>query len=243
MIKVVVNGYKGRMGHEVVKSVQQDPTLDYVGGVDLGDDLEGMLKQATPDVVVDFTHPSIRIKTFETIIRAGSRPVVGTTGFTETDIRDLSVLCKEKNLGAIIAPNFTIGAILMMRFAAEAAKYLDCAEIIELHHEKKEDYPSGTAVKTAQLMLSERECFNADVKDRVANLEGARGAELGGIHIHSVRMPGFVAHQEVLFGSVGQFLSIRHDSINRECYMPGVILAVKKVMALNGMVYGLEHVI
>lgn len=243
MITVVVTGSKGRMGLEVIKAVQADSELDLVGQADLGDDLEGTLTQARPDVVVDFTVPGSRMDNFKTIISCGSRPVVGTTGYTPDEIAELSDLCREKGLGAFIAPNFAIGAILLMKFSALAAKYLEHAEIIELHHDQKEDYPSGTAVKTAQLMLAERERFNPDVNDKVANLEGARGAEIGGLHIHSVRLPGLVAHQEVIFGALGQTLSIRHDSISRESFMPGVLMAVKKVMEIDSLVYGLENII
>ncbi|HAR61829.1 MAG: 4-hydroxy-tetrahydrodipicolinate reductase [Candidatus Margulisiibacteriota bacterium] len=243
MINVIVSGYKGRVGQEIAKAIVKDPELQMAGGVDVGDDLAQMIKDTKADVVVDFTHPSVRLENFLTIIEHGARPVVGTTGYNENEIADLQVMCREKNIGAIIAPNFAIGAILMMKFAAQAAKYLDCAEIVELHHEKKEDFPSGTAVKTAQLMLNVRQEFNKDVKDKVVNLEGARGANAGGIHIHSVRLPGFVAHQEVIFGTLGQTLTIRHDSISRESFMPGVIMAVKKVMTINELIYGLENII
>ncbi len=243
MIKVTVNGCKGRMGREAVKAVESDPELELVGQTDLGDDLEGVVQKTGADVVVDFTVPAARLENFKKIIKTGARPVVGTTGYTEAEIKELSALCQEKATGAIIAPNFAIGAVLLMKFAAEAARYLGDAEIIELHHDKKEDYPSGTAIKTAQLMLKERERFNLGVSDKVANLEGARGAETGGLHIHSVRLPGLVAHQEVIFGALGQTLSLRHDSISRESFMPGVIMAVKRVLDLKGLVYGLEHII
>ena len=194
-------------------------------------------------MVIDFTIPTARLENFKKIIETGARPVIGTTGYTEEEIEELSKLCREKRLGAIIAPNFALGAVLLMKFAAEAAKYLAHAEIIELHHDKKEDYPSGTAIKTAQLMRREREKFNQEVKDRVVNLEGARGAEVGGLRIHSVRLPGLVAHQEVVFGALGQTLTIRHDSISRESFMPGVLMAVKKVVQTDELIYGLENII
>lgn len=241
MLKVIVNGYQGRMGQEIVKAVKGDAELEYIAGVDIGDDLEKEIYNCRADVVIDFTHPSVRMETARTIIKSGAHPVIGTTGFTEDNILELTTLCQELSLGAIIAPNFAIGAVLLMKFAQEASKYLDCAEIIELHHEKKEDFPSGTAVKTAQLMLKERTHFNPDVHDKIANIEGARGAKLGGINIHSVRLPGFVAHQEVIFGALGQVFTLRHDSISRESFMPGVLMATKAVMDLNGLIYGLEH--
>ncbi|MBW2062155.1 MAG: 4-hydroxy-tetrahydrodipicolinate reductase [Deltaproteobacteria bacterium] len=243
MIKVVVNGSQGRMGREVVQAVESDPDLKLVGQTDLGDDLEEVIQETEAEVVVDFTVPAVRVDNFKKIINNGARAVVGTTGFTEAEIEELSKLCQGKKIGAVIAPNFAIGAVLLMKFAAEAAKYLGDAEIIELHHDKKQDYPSGTAVKTAQLMLKEREKFNQGVSDKVVNLEGARGAETGGLRIHSVRLPGLVAHQEVIFGALGQTLSIRHDSMSRESFMPGVIMAVKKVMESSELIYGLEHIL
>jgi len=243
MIKVVVNGCHGRMGREVAGAVESAPDLELVGQTDLDDDLEAIIRETQADVVVDFTVPAARMDNFKKIINAGACPVVGTTGYTEAEINELAALCQEKKIGAIIAPNFAIGAVLLMKFATEAARHLSEAEIIELHHDKKEDYPSGTAVKTAQLMLKERDRFNQGVNDKVVTLEGARGAETGGIRIHSVRLPGLVAHQEVIFGSLGQTLTIRHDSISRESFMPGVVMAVKKVKEINELIYGLEHII
>jgi 4-hydroxy-tetrahydrodipicolinate reductase len=243
MINVIVNGALGRMGQETVRAVLADPELSLAGQTDITDDLVAKIKETDAQVVVDFTVPAVAMGNFENIIEAGARPVVGTTGFTEADIERLSELCLAKKTGAIIAPNFALGAILLMKFAAEASRYLSAAEIIELHHDQKEDYPSGTAVKTAQLMLSEREKFNENVNDKKANLDGARGAETGGIHIHSVRLPGLVAHQEVIFGALGQTLTIRHDSISRESFMPGVLMAVKKVVKIENLIYGLENII
>ncbi len=243
MIKVIVNGCKGRMGIEVVKGVEGDPDLELAGQADLGDDLGKIIRETEADVVVDFTVPAARMDNFKTIAENNARPVVGTTGYTEEEIDELTRLCKEKNLGAVIAPNFALGGVHSMKFAAEASRYLAHAEIIELHHAKKEDYPSGTAVKTAQLMLAQRKRFNQDVNDKVAHMEGARGAETGGLRIHSVRLPGLMAHQEVIFGALGQTLTLRHDSISRESFMPGVILAVKKVMDSDRLIYGLENII
>ncbi len=243
MIKVIVNGCKGRMGIEVVKGVEGDPDLELAGQADLGDDLGKIIRETEADVVVDFTVPAARMDNFKTIAENNARPVVGTTGYTQEEIDELTRLCKEKNLGAVIAPNFALGGVLLMKFAAEASRYLAHAEIIELHHDKKEDYPSGTAVKTAQLMLAQRKRFNQDVNDKVAHMEGARGAETGGLRIHSVRLPGLMAHQEVIFGALGQTLTLRHDSISRESFMPGVILAVKKVMDSDRLIYGLENII
>lgn len=243
MIKVVVNGYKGRMGNFVIDAVNKCSDMELVGKADQGDDLSEIIKKGSADVVVDFTVPEVRMKNFKTIVENGARPVVGTTGYTEDDIKALSVLCNEAKIGAIIAPNFTIGAILMMRLAAEAAKYMDYAEVIEYHHENKVDFPSGTAVKTAQMLAEVKDKYNQGTNDKVANMEGARGAEYAGVRVHSVRMPGYVAHQEVIFGATGQTLTIRHDSISRESYMPGVMMSCRKVMEVNELIYGLEKIL
>jgi 4-hydroxy-tetrahydrodipicolinate reductase len=168
--------------------------------------------------------------------------VIGTTGFSNEDLERLTELAQEKNTGAIIAPNFAIGAILMMKFSQMAAKYLPDVEIIEKHHDQKLDAPSGTALKTAQLITEVREEKRQGHPDEKEDLEGARGAELQGIRIHSVRLPGLVAHQEVMFGGEGQLLTIRHDSMNRASFMPGVKMAVESVMNIEGLVYGLENI-
>ncbi len=173
----------------------------------------------------------------------GVRPVVGTTGFTDTDIQELTQLAEEKELGAIIAPNFAIGAILMMKFSQLAARYLTDVEIIEQHHDQKLDAPSGTAIKTAQLIATEREEKQQGHKNEKEDLAGARGANFEGMRIHSVRLPGRVAHQEVLFGGEGQLLSIKHDSLNRRSFMPGVKLSIEHVLKLDTLVYGLENLI
>lgn len=179
----------------------------------------------------------------EIALSHGVRPVVGTTGFSETDIEELRRLAEEKELGAIIAPNFAIGAILMMKFAQMAANYFEDVEIIEKHHDRKLDAPSGTAIKTAELISKVRQSKQQGHPDEKEELVGARGANVDGMRIHSVRLPGLVAHQEVIFGGVGQTLTIRHDSLNRESFMPGVKLAVEAVLNLKTLVYGLEHII
>ncbi|MDD3150931.1 MAG: 4-hydroxy-tetrahydrodipicolinate reductase, partial [Candidatus Gastranaerophilales bacterium] len=177
-------------------------------------------------------------------LNAGVRPVIGTTGLSEQQLKDIENLSKEKNIGVLIAPNFTIGAVLMMMFAQKAAEYFSNAEIIELHHNQKKDAPSGTAIKTAELMKKAREKFGQDNVAETELIEGSRGGTTeSDIHIHSVRLPGYVASQEVIFGSGGQTLKIRHDSIDRSCYMPGVILGIKYVMENNKFIYGLENIL
>lgn len=254
-IKVLVSGANGRMGQQVVQMVLSDDTLDYVGGVDITSNrdesavyptytslTEAIIAQ-NPDVLVDFTNPESVRKNAETAINMGVSPVVGTTGLTLADIDYLDKLAKETSVGGIIAPNFAIGAILMMRFSSIAAKYMPNVEIIELHHDQKLDAPSGTAIKTAELIAKEREAIIQGHPDEKETIKGARGGDYSGFRIHSVRLPGLVAHQEVIFGDQGQTLRIRHDSINRDSFMPGVNLAIKKVKNISGIVYGLENLL
>jgi 4-hydroxy-tetrahydrodipicolinate reductase len=259
-INVAVSGATGRMGREVVKMVLADESLRLVAavarraggdagrlagvepcGVEVTDDLERARRETGADVLVDFTTPRTAVRHTEIAIRAKVRPVIGTTGFTPEDIERLDKLCREYGIGGLIAPNFSIGAILMMRFAAEAAKYLPHVEIIEYHGDQKLDAPSGTAVKTAEWIARNRPEFRQGNPHEEEQLEGARGGYYQGFRIHSVRLPGLFAQQEVLFGGHGQTLKIRHESYDRAGYMPGVNTAIKKVMAVQGLVYGFEH--
>jgi 4-hydroxy-tetrahydrodipicolinate reductase len=194
-------------------------------------------------VLIDLTTPEVGMLHARTALQYNVRPVVGTTGFSKVDLEELEQICKEKELGCIIAPNFALGAVLMMKFSQMAAKYFNDVEIIELHHDQKLDAPSGTAVKTAEMITAVREFKNQGHPNEKETLKGARGAELDGMHIHSVRLPGLVAHQQVLFGSEGQTLTIRHDSYNRTSFMSGVKVAVDSVMKLDTFVYGLENII
>lgn len=254
-IKVAIAGSKGKMGSEAVKMVRSDEAFELVAeigrpgtdfpeeeGVPYFDSVAKALEKTKPDVLVDLTTPQAVKENMQTAIRLGVRPVVGTTGFTSEDIESLDKLCREKKIGAIIAPNFAIGAILMMKFAREAAKYMPHVEIIEMHHDQKLDAPSGTAIKTAEMIQETRQELKQGHPREEEVIDGARGGVVSGFRIHSVRLPGLVAHQEVLFGHTGQTLSIRHDSINRESFMPGVNMAIKKVMEIEGLVYGLERI-
>ena len=243
MIKVIVNGAKGNMGKEAVIAVNSDNELKLVAETDIGDDLMKKIKETGADVVVDFTHPSSAVENAKAIIMSGARPVIGTTGFTDGDIIELKKIAKEKNIGGLIAPNFAIGAVLMMNFSKEAAKYMPNVEIIEIHHDKKADSPSGTAIKTAQLISENRgEASPVNIKTEEKVL-GVRGGVKNEVHIHSIRIPGVVANQEVIFGGLGQTLTIKHDTINRQAFMPGVIIAIKKVIEINELVYGLEKIL
>lgn len=245
-IRVAVAGANGRMGREVVAMLEKDEQLLYTGALDTRADeaaIKARLEDMKPDVLVDFTTPHSIYRNLEICLAHGVRPVVGTTGLTPEQLEEMSRRFAEAQLGCIVAPNFAIGAILCMKFAAMAAKYMPHVEIIELHHDKKLDAPSGTALKTAEMIAAVRRESRQGHPEEKETIPGARGAEYDGFRIHSVRLPGMVAHQEVLFGATGQILSIRHDSINRESFMPGVNLAIKAVMNLHEFIYGLEHLI
>lgn len=265
-IKVAVSGALGRMGREVVKAVVQAPDMELVGGVDpaaagLGETTDigaavgmGKLDAALvteisdlhplPDVLVDFTEPGSAMKNVMYALEHGMHVVVGTTGLSQEDLRQTEQAAKAAGRGVVVAPNFAIGAVLMMHFAAKAAKFFPQVEIIELHHDRKKDAPSGTAIKTAEMIHAAGKPSSAvPVEATVETVPGARGAEMAGIHIHSVRLPGLIAHQEVIFGLPGQTLTIRHDSMSRESFMPGVLLAVREVVKTKGLVYGLENLL
>jgi 4-hydroxy-tetrahydrodipicolinate reductase len=242
-MRITVNGYKGKMGQAVVDYIANSDHLTYVGGVDLGDSLAESLAEKPSDIVIDFTRPEVRMENVRTILFSGAAAVVGTTGFTPADLKQIKEWTKETGKGCFIGPNFIIGNVLMQQFAKKAAAYYDNAEIIEYHHENKVDFPSGTAVKTAELMSEVKTEFNTNTNDKVANVEGARGGDFNGIKIHSVRMPGFIASQEVILGNSGEYLTIRHDNIDRAAYMPGVFMAAKYINAKAELVYGLEHIL
>jgi len=260
-IRVAVAGAGGRMGREVVKTVLQEGDFELAAavspsskgrdagelvgfpacGVVVGDDLAEALEHAEADVLVDFTTPQLAVRHARIAIERGVRPVMGTTGFTPDDVRELDELCRARGIGGLIAPNFSVGAILMMKFAREAAKYFPHLEIIEYHGDQKLDAPSGTAMKTAELIAETRPELRQGNPNEHETLEGARGGYYQGFRIHSVRLPGVFAQQEVVFGAFGQTLRIRHDSFDRAGYMSGVSEAVRKIMDRTGMIYGFEH--
>lgn len=257
MIRVIVTGAAGKMGHEVVRAVTAQPDMQVVAAVDpqragsmlddgaggtvlLQDDLAAAIAGSEPHVLVDFTHPTVVEGNLGVALAAGVDCVVGTTGITAETLGKLSESAPQGTC-LFMAPNFAIGAVLMMRFAAEAARYMPHVEIIELHHDRKADAPSGTALRTAGL-IAETRLETPVVPGRDTEIaEGARGAFVNDIAVHSVRLPGLVAHQEVLFGGQGQTLSIRHDSIDRTSFMPGVVLAIREVGARTGLIVGLEQ--
>lgn len=259
MIRVGVVGAMGKMGQEVVKAVCNDSELELVCAVDINQidvevcpskevrimgDLKAAIEAHRPDVIVDFTQPKFVFENAKTCLNNGVSSVIGTTGLSDEQIAELKELSAQKSLGCLIAPNFSTGAVLMMMFAKQAAKYFDNAEIIELHHNQKKDAPSGTAIKTA-LMMSEtgKMTFENGNCPETETIEGARGGKsYSDIHIHSVRMPGYIASQEVIFGASGQILTIRHDSMDRQCYMAGVRLAIKYIADKKDFIYGLENI-
>jgi len=242
MINVAVLGARGRMGTEVVKAIDASEGLSLVAALDLGDSLDQLIGSAA-HVVVDFTTPDSVMGNLDFLINNGINVVVGTTGFDDTKLATVKGwLAANPSVGVLIAPNFAIGAVLMMEFAAKAAKYFESAEIIELHHPAKVDAPSGTAARTAELMTAARKeaGLGAMPDATTTSLDGARGSLVGDIPVHSVRARGLVAHQEVLFGGVGETLTIRHDSIDRAGFMPGVILGVRKIINQPGLTHGLD---
>ena len=241
-IRVGVLGARGRMGSEVVKAVYDAPDLELVASLDVGDDLEE-LSAAGAQVAVDFTHPESVMGNVQFLVGAGIHAVVGTTGFDDAKIGQVRAWLADKpELGAVIAPNFGIAAVLMMRFAAAAAPHFESVEIVELHHPRKADAPSGTAARTAHLVAAARaEAGCPDMPDATTSaLDGARGAVVDGVHVHAVRLQGLVAHQEVLFGGPGETLTSRHDSFDRASFMPGVLLAVRSVGRTPGLTVGID---
>lgn len=242
MIKVGVLGARGRMGAEVVKAVNEATDLELVAALDLGDSLDQLVKNGA-QVVIEFTTPDSVLGNLEFLISNGISAVVGTTGFDDARIAKVKALVSASpKVGVLIAPNFAIGAVLMMEFAAKAAKYFESAEIIELHHPNKVDVPSGTASRTADLMTQARKEAGLEAMPDATNsgIPAARGAYVGDIPVHSIRLRGLIAHQEVLLGGLGETLTIRHDSLDRVGFMPGVLLGVRKVISNPGLTFGLE---
>lgn len=255
-IRVVVQGALGRMGAEVIKALDEDAETELVGAVDLkaqadslvkaggtdtvplSADLEKILTATRPDVLVDFSVATAVMPTVRQSCRGGINLVIGTTGLTAENIAEMERLTAENGVGAVVAPNFSLGAVLLMHLAQIAGRYFDFAEIIELHHHRKIDAPSGTALATARAMAEARG-RPFDVPES-KSASPSRGEQAAGVSIHSVRLPGLLAHQEVILGGPGQTLTIRHDTSGRDCYMPGVIMAVKKVVGRKGLICGLD---
>lgn len=264
MIKVVVAGARGRMGTAAIEAIRKSQDIEVVAildykyeglflqngqvveqeeGIPIYTDLKTIADEKKPQVLLDLTVPSVVYGHMEEAISYGIRPVVGTSGLTAELIEQLNVEAKNKKVGGIIAPNFSIGAVLMMKFSQMAARYLDDIEIIELHHNQKVDAPSGTAMKTAEMIDQVRGSKSQGHPHEKELITGARGADYNGMKLHSVRLPGLLAHQQVLLGGEGEVLTLRHDSFNRDSFMPGVLMAIREVMQQDELVYGLENII
>jgi 4-hydroxy-tetrahydrodipicolinate reductase len=256
MIKVLVSG-SGKMGLEVLAAVAAEPDMQPVGCVDglardeyipvpgydlvpLGSDAPGMIRRLRPDVIIDFSNAAWTPQIARAALDEGVRLVIGTSGLPPSFVDDLRKDCKKRKVGAVYAPNFALGAVLMQHMAKLAARFYSHAEIIEMHHDAKVDAPSGTSLATARAMVSERGEPFVSPPTELETIRGTRGGQQGGVTIHSVRLPGLVAHQQVMFGSPGEALTIRHDTMDRGSFMPGVVLATREVMTREELVYGLE---
>lgn|SRR5487761_112286 len=243
-IRVAIAGHRGKVGSILAAAFQAEPGIEYIGGVGTGDDLAAFLKEKRPQALVDFTRPSVALHNALVAIAAGAAPVVGTSGIPADGVDKLEVACREKRIGGIVAPNFAIGAVLMMHLAEIAAPHFEAAEIIEMHHAAKLDAPSGTALSTAKRLAARRGNQPFDHKKaEKETLAGTRGGEEGGIAVHSVRLPGFVADQEVIFGLPGQTLTIAHRTTSREAYVPGVLLAIHQVTSGPRFYRGLDQLL
>lgn len=240
--RVIVNGALGKMGTLASETIHKHPDFELVGALSRQDDLRRAIAEKQADIVIDLTRADSVFENTLAIIESGAHPVIGTSGLLDKQIAALTELSHAKKLGGIIAPNFSISAVLMMRFAAQAARYLGDVEIIEAHHPQKFDAPSGTALKTAEMIAKARE---TSVEPPAGHelITGARGCQHQDIRIHSLRLPGVIARQQVIFGSLGETLSISHDSIDRACFMPGIVLCCQKVQQLDALYYGLEHIL
>lgn len=242
-INILVNGAFGRMGQMTVKALADYPQFVLVGQTGREYDLKRSIIDSQAQVVVDFTAPDAVYQNTTTIIEAGAHPVIGTTGLTLKEIQALQTKCMQLKWGGIIAPNFSLGAILMMKYAKEIVKYMPHVEIVEMHHQDKVDSPSGTALRSAELLADSRMDKNMPTPTTRETVLGARGANYLGIPIHAIRLPGLLAHEQIIFGSQGETLTLRHDSIDRISFMPGVMLACEKVLALDKLIYGLEEIL
>ncbi|HEX2646256.1 MAG TPA: 4-hydroxy-tetrahydrodipicolinate reductase, partial [Candidatus Dormibacteraeota bacterium] len=244
LIRVAIAGHRGKVGSVVAAALQSEPGIEYVGGIGRGDDLASFLHAKRPRAFVDFTRPTEAVHNALAAVAAGASPVVGTTGLSAADVDKLETACREKNVGGIVAPNFAVGAVLMMHLADLAAPHFEAVEVIEMHHAGKLDAPSGTALFTARRLAARRKDKPfTHRKAEKETLAGTRGGEEGNVAVHSVRLPGFVADQEVIFGLPGQTLTIAHRTTSREAYVPGIVLAIHRVTAEPRFYRGLDQLL
>ena len=241
MIRVALAGHRGRAGAEVALALLAAPDLDYVGGVGRGDDLRALLGEARPQALVDFTQPGAALENGLAAVSAGAAPIVGTSGLSSDDVDRLQAACEQAGVGGIVAPNFAVGAVVMIWLAERAAPFFEAVEVVETHHAGKLDAPSGTALATARRLAALRK-FSYNRPEKVS-LENSRGGEEGGVGVHSLRLPGVVADQEVLFGLAGQTLSIAHRTTSRAAFGPGVLLAIRRIVAEPRFHRGLDEVL
>ena len=258
-MKVAFIGANGKMGRSMMEGVMAESDIQIVGAADLNgvgneiapgsgvfieEDMETMIRTKDPDIVVDFTSPLVIKENVMKVLSLKKHVVVGTTGLSPADLEEIDAEARRVGRVVFVAPNFALGAVLMMEFSARAAKYFPHVEVIELHHDQKKDAPSGTAVKTLEMMAAEREKVHQGVADEIEKIPGSRGGEYEGMRVHSVRLPGYVAHQEVILGGRGQTLTIRHDSMSRESFVAGLVLALRSIGDQKpGLVYGLENIL
>jgi 4-hydroxy-tetrahydrodipicolinate reductase len=231
VIRVALAGHRGRTGSALLPALAGAPDVEYVGGVGREDDLAALLRDRRPQALVDFTHPAAALDNGLAAAAAGAAPIVGTTGLSAGAVDRLEAACRDAGVGGIVAPNFAIGAVLMMHLAEQAAPFFDAVEVIEMHHAGKVDAPSGTALTTARRLAARRGGAFAYNRPEKVTMEHTRGGEEGGVGVHSVRLPGLVADQEVIFGLPGQTLTVTHRTTSRECYAPGVLLAIRRAVA------------
>jgi len=241
VIRVALAGHRGRAGAEVALALQAAPDVDYVGGVGRADDLRTLLDRTRPQALVDFTHPGAALENGLAAVSAGAAPIVGTSGLSSDDVDRLQAACEQAGVGGIVAPNFAVGAVVMIWLAERAAPFFEAVEVVETHHAGKLDAPSGTALATARRLAALRKLsYNRPEK---VSLENSRGGEEGGVGVHSLRLPGVVADQEVLFGLAGQTLSIAHRTTSRAAFGPGVLLAIRRIVAEPRFHRGLDEVL
>ena len=241
MIRVALAGHRGRAGAEIALALQGAPDVDYVGGAGPGDDLPALLREARPQALVDFTRPDVAPDNALAAVHAGAAPIVGTSGLPNDVVDRLEAACEQAGVGGIVAPNFAVGAVVMIWLAEMAAPFFEAVEVIETHHAGKLDAPSGTALATARRLAALRR-FTYNRPEKVS-LEGTRGGEEGGVGVHSLRLPGVVADQEVLFGLAGQTLSIAHRTTSRAAFGPGVLLAIRRIAAEPRFYRGLDDLL
>ena len=239
--RILVNGAHGKMGQVCVEMVKNNPLFTLAGMADKSDDLLQRIQSTSANIVVDLTTAKVAYANAKTIIEANVHPVIGTSGFTQPQIDELTTECQKRQLGGIIAPNFSLGVSLMLQCAKQVAAYLPSVEIIEMHHDQKADAPSGTAIKTAVELAKVRQKAVLPACEEL--IPGARGALQNDIPIHSIRLPGLLAHETIIFGHVGETLRLQHDTLTRESFMPGIALACQRVLQLKTLIYGLENIL